>query len=61
MMGVILPKQRKYIDVNSGIGRMNYREERIPYTVEALVNEMIYYRVHASLVYSNVSSVLSDS
>ena len=48
-------KQRKYIDVNSGIGRMNYREERIPYTVEALVNEMIYYRVHASLVYSNVS------
>ena len=48
-------KQRIYIDVNSGIGRMNSREERIPYTVDALLEEMKYYRVHASIVYSNIA------
>lgn len=48
-------RQRAYIDVNAGLGRTSFREERIPYTTEALLEEMKYYRVHASLAYSNVA------
>jgi Predicted metal-dependent hydrolase of the TIM-barrel fold len=44
--------QRIYIDANAGLGRTNQREGRIPYTVGSLVDDMEYYRVHASLVYS---------
>lgn len=48
-------KQRLYIDVNSGVGRMSRREKGIPYKVETLLNEMNYCRVHASVIYSNVA------
>lgn len=48
-------KQRIYIDVNSSIGRMSFKEEGIPYKAESLLDEMKYYRVHASLVSSNVA------
>lgn len=41
--------------MNSGVGRMNYREKGIPYKVEVLLEEMKYCRVHASVVYSNVA------
>lgn len=44
--------QRFYIDTNSGLGRSAFKEERIPYKSESLLDEMSYYRVHASLVYS---------
>lgn len=48
-------KQRFYIDTNSGIGRKSFKEDLIPYTVGHLLDEMKYYRVHASIVYSNVA------
>lgn len=48
-------KQRLYIDVNAGLGRSSFREERIPYTVDSLLNDMAYYRIQTSLVYSYVA------
>ena len=48
-------KQRKFYDVNASIGRMSFREEQIPYTVKSLADEMNYFRIQASLVFSNVS------
>lgn len=47
--------QRFYIDVNSAVGRRNFIEKRIPYTVDSLLSDMKYCRIHASLVYSNVA------
>jgi Predicted metal-dependent hydrolase of the TIM-barrel fold len=47
-------KQRIYIDVNSGVDRMSAREERIPYKIGSLLEEMKYYRIHSSLVYSSI-------
>lgn len=45
-------KQRLYFDVNAGIGRTSAREQRIPYKVESLLDDMRYYRVHGALVHS---------
>lgn len=48
-------KQRLYIDVNSGVGRKSFREDRIPWTIESLIEAMQYYRVHASVVFSSTA------
>ena len=48
-------KQRLFFDVNSGVGRLNKREDKIPFKPDDLLYEMEYYRVHASLIYSNMS------
>ena len=53
--------ERIYIDVKSSVGRINFREERIPYSLEDLINNMQYYRVHASLVFNNVAKDYSFS
>lgn len=46
-------KQRIYIDAHAFLGRSSYREDRIPFSAEDLIEEMRYYRVHASIVCSN--------
>lgn len=43
------------MDSNSYLGRTSYREGKIPYLSEALLEDMKYYRIHASLVCSSVS------
>ena len=52
-------KQRIYIDVNCGMGRMDYRVEQIPYTTQSLIEDMKYYRIQAAAVYSNSSKEYS--
>lgn len=48
-------KKRFYIDVNSGVGRTGFRENGIPYKLETLLEDMKYYRIHASAIYNNVA------
>ncbi len=48
-------KQRIFIDINLGVGRLSCKDERIPWKLEDLIKSMEYYRVHASVAYSNVA------
>lgn len=48
-------KQRLYVDVNSSLGREQARHERIPYDLGSLINDMKYYRIQSSLIYSNAA------
>lgn len=48
-------KQRKYIDVNMGVGRQNFKEGEIPYKEETLLEDMVYHRVHTGLVFNHIA------